>query len=84
MPKIHWRYSLLKIKNNNLITSKVTSLPGLILRTYKDDIYVQFLYLDRKDIRVKIKLSNYDKYINVTKQMKKYLDKKSLKYSNLN
>jgi len=73
----------LKIKNNP-ITSKATNLPGVILRTYKDNIFVQFLYLDRKDIKVKVKLSNYDKYINVNEKTKEYLDRKSLKYSDLN
>ena len=65
---------IIKVKNNP-ITSKATNLPGVIIRTHLDNIYVQFLYIDRKDSTIKIKLTDYEKYIDVSKQMKKFLNK---------
>ena len=51
-------------------------MPGIIVRTHLDNIYVQFLYFDRKDSIIKIKLVDYEKYIAVSKQMEKYLNNK--------
>lgn len=65
----------MKIKNSPII-SKSTNLPGIIVRTHLDKIYIQFLYLDRKNSSIKINLIDYEKYISVSEQMKKYLNKK--------
>ena len=73
----------MKIKNSPIV-SKATNLPGIIVRTHLDNIYVQFLYFDRKDASVKISLLDYNKYITVSSQMQKYLNKKIQKLNQTN
>ena len=76
MPKKQERTSTLLTIKNKIIISKATNEPGRIIRTYLDNIYVKFRY----DAEVKVNLLKYEKYLIVSDNTKKELDRKRRKY----